>query len=45
MGGRLADYRLTPTGATVLTEEAVRLRANAAAPLRRLDPGLAGGMA
>jgi DNA-binding PadR family transcriptional regulator len=44
--GRLRRYyRLTPTGATVLAEEAVRLRANAAAALRRLDPGLAGGMA
>lgn len=38
-------YRLTPTGTTVLAEEAVRLQANAAAALRRLDPGLAGGMA
>ena len=44
--GRLRRYyRLTPTGTTVLAEEAVRLRANAAAALRRLDPGLAGGMA
>ena len=44
--GRLRRYyRLTPTGATVLAEEAERLRANAAAALRRLDPGLAGGMA
>lgn len=46
MEGRLRRYyRLTPTGTTVLAEEAVRLRANAAAALRRLDPGLAGGMA
>jgi DNA-binding PadR family transcriptional regulator len=44
--GRLRRYyRLTPTGTTVLAEEAERLRANAAAALRRLDPGLAGGMA
>lgn len=44
--GRLRRYyRLTPTGTTVLAEEAVRLRANAAAALRRLDPGLAGGVA
>jgi DNA-binding PadR family transcriptional regulator len=44
--GRLRRYyRLTPAGTTVLAEEAVRLRANAAAALRRLDPGLAGGMA
>jgi DNA-binding PadR family transcriptional regulator len=34
-------YRLTPEGAVVLAEEASRLRANAAAALRRLNPGLA----
>ena len=44
--GRLRrDYRLTPAGAGVLADEAARLRANAAAALRRLNPGLAGGVA
>jgi DNA-binding PadR family transcriptional regulator len=44
--GRLRRYyRLTPEGAGVLAEEAGRLRANATAALRRLNPGLAGGVA
>jgi DNA-binding PadR family transcriptional regulator len=44
--GRLRRYyRLTPQGTAVLTEEAARLHANAAAALTRLRPGLAGGMA
>ena len=44
--GRLRRYyRLTPAGTGVLAEEAARLRANAAAALRRLNPGLAGGVA
>ena len=44
--GRLRRYyRLTPAGAGVLADEAARLRANAAAALRRLNPGLAGGVA
>jgi DNA-binding PadR family transcriptional regulator len=44
--GRLRRYyRLTPYGTTVLAEEAARLHANAAAALRRLNPGLAGGVA
>jgi DNA-binding PadR family transcriptional regulator len=44
--GRLRRYyRLTPDGAKVLSEEAARLRANATAALRRLNPGLAGGAA
>jgi DNA-binding PadR family transcriptional regulator len=42
--GRLRRYyRLTPAGTKVLAEEAARLRANATAALRRLNPGLAGG--
>src|SRR5690348_4825229 len=36
-------YRLTPKGSGLLAEEAVRLQANAAAALARLNP--AGGMA
>jgi DNA-binding PadR family transcriptional regulator len=44
--GRLRRYyRLTPEGTAVLAEEAARLHANAAAALRRLNPGLAGGAA
>lgn len=44
--GRLRRYyRLTPAGARSLAEEAARLRANATAALRRLNPGLAGGAA
>jgi DNA-binding PadR family transcriptional regulator len=44
--GRLRRYyRLTPAGTAVLAEEAARLHANAAAALRRLNPGLAGGVA
>lgn len=44
--GRLRRYyRLTPTGAKVLAEEAARLHANATAALRRLAPGFAGGVA
>lgn len=44
--GRLRRYyRLTPTGTTVLAEEAARLRANAMVALRRLSPGIAGGVA
>jgi len=44
--GRLRRYyRLTPAGTAVLAEEAARLHANAAAALRRLHPGLAGGVA
>ena len=44
--GRLRRYyRLTPAGTAVLAEEAARLPANAAAALRRLNPGLAGGVA
>jgi len=42
--GRLRRYyRLTPSGTTVLSAEAARLHANAAAALQRLR--LAGGMA
>ncbi len=33
-------YRLTPTGTNRLAAEAVRLQANAAAALRRLNPSL-----
>jgi DNA-binding PadR family transcriptional regulator len=44
--GRLRRYyRLTPEGTKVLAAEAARLHANAAAALRRLRPGLAGGVA
>lgn len=44
--GRLRRYyRLTPDGTKVLAAEAARLHANAAAALRRLSPGLAGGVA
>ena len=44
--GRLRRYyRLTPQGTAVLAEEAARLHANASAALRRLNPGLAGGLA
>ena len=44
--GRLRRYyRLTPAGTAVLAEEAARLHENAAAALRRLNPGLAGGVA
>jgi DNA-binding PadR family transcriptional regulator len=44
--GRLRRYyRLTPDGTTVLAGEAARLHANAAAAMRRLNPGLAGGVA
>jgi DNA-binding PadR family transcriptional regulator len=44
--GRLRRYyRLTSAGTAVLAEEAARLHANAAAALRRLNPGLAGGVA
>ena len=44
--GRLRRYyRLTPTGSKVLAEEAARLHANATAALRRLRPGVAGGVA
>ena len=44
--GRLRRYyRLTPEGTKVLAEEAARLRANATAALRRLNTGLAGGVA
>jgi len=38
-------YRLTPDGAKRLAVEAARLHANATAALRRLNPGLAGGVA
>ena len=38
-------YRLTPEGEKRLADEASRLHANAAAALRRLKPGLAGGLA
>jgi DNA-binding PadR family transcriptional regulator len=38
-------YRLTPEGGQRLAEEAARLHANATAALRRLNPGLAGGVA
>jgi DNA-binding PadR family transcriptional regulator len=44
--GRLRRYyRLSPAGTEVLAEEAARLRANATAALRRLNRGLAGGVA
>ena len=44
--GRLRRYYLlTQQGALVLAKEASRLRANATAALRRLNPGLAGGSA
>jgi DNA-binding PadR family transcriptional regulator len=44
--GRLRRYyRLTRAGTTVLAQEAARLHANATAALRRLNPGLAGGVA
>jgi DNA-binding PadR family transcriptional regulator len=43
--GRLRRYyRLTPEGTAVLAAEAARLHENAAAALRRLSPGLAGGL-
>ena len=38
-------YRLTADGEKRLAGEAARLQANAAAALRRLKPGLAGGLA
>jgi DNA-binding PadR family transcriptional regulator len=38
-------YRLTPEGEQRLAEEAARMHANAAVALRRLKPGLAGGVA
>ena len=38
-------YRLTPGGEKRLTAEAARLHANATAAMRRLGPGLAGGLA
>jgi DNA-binding PadR family transcriptional regulator len=44
--GRLRRYyRLTPDGENQLAEEAVRLHANAAVALRRLNLDLAGGVA
>jgi DNA-binding PadR family transcriptional regulator len=44
--GRLRRYyRLTPEGAKVLATEAARLHENATAALKRLQPGLAGGLA
>ena len=44
--GRLRRYyRLTPDGTAVLADEAARLHANATVALRRLNPGLAGGVA
>jgi PadR family transcriptional regulator len=43
--GRLRRYyRLTPDGQHRLAEEAARLHANALAAMRRLRPGLAGGL-
>jgi DNA-binding PadR family transcriptional regulator len=43
--GRLRRYyRLTPEGTKVLTAEAARLHANAAAAMARLGPGLARGL-
>jgi DNA-binding PadR family transcriptional regulator len=38
-------YRLTPGGGEWLAAEAARLRAGATAAVRRLRPGLAGGLA
>jgi DNA-binding PadR family transcriptional regulator len=38
-------YRLTPEGEKRLAAEAARLHANATAAMRRLNPGLAGGLA
>jgi DNA-binding PadR family transcriptional regulator len=38
-------YRLTPGGEKRLAAEAARLQANATAAMRRLRPGLAGGLA
>jgi DNA-binding PadR family transcriptional regulator len=38
-------YRLTPEGQQRLAVEAARLHAHASAALRRLKPGLAGGLA
>ena len=38
-------YRLTPGGEERLAAEAARLHANATAAMRRLRPGLAGGLA
>jgi PadR family transcriptional regulator len=38
-------YRLTPEGEKRLAAEAARLHANATAAMRRLGPGLAGGVA
>jgi DNA-binding PadR family transcriptional regulator len=38
-------YRLTPAGEKRLAAEAARLHANATAAMRRLGPGLAGGLA
>lgn len=38
-------YRLTPRGEERLAAEAARLHANATAAMRRLRPGLAGGLA
>jgi len=38
-------YRLTPEGESRLADEAARLHANAMAAMRRLNPGLAAGLA